>query len=115
MAGTSACPAGGSWGGSDARIMASRAPDATTRVTMQTAGARRRTSRLCPRPRHNEGHVDTAERYEQLIAYLSSRLPEPVEQHEHADGSLQFIAGDPAEVVVLLTDTSVIVSEFAAV
>ncbi|HEY7284666.1 MAG TPA: hypothetical protein VH497_04430 [Vicinamibacterales bacterium] len=59
--------------------------------------------------------MDTAERYEQLIAYLSSRLSEPVEQHEHADGSLQFIAGDPPEVVVLLTDTSVIVSEFSAV
>jgi hypothetical protein len=59
--------------------------------------------------------VDTAERFEQLIAYLSSRLTQPVEQHEHADGSLQFTAGDPPEVVVLLTDTSVIVSEFAAV
>ncbi len=58
--------------------------------------------------------MDTAERYEQLIAYLSSRLSEPVEQHEQADGSLQFIAGDPPEVVVVLTDTSVVVSEFAA-
>jgi hypothetical protein len=58
--------------------------------------------------------VDTAERYEQLIAYLSSRLTEPVDQHEYADGSLQFTAGDPPEVLVLLTDTSVIVSAFSA-
>jgi hypothetical protein len=59
--------------------------------------------------------VDTAERYEQLIAYLTSRLAEPVEQREHADGSLQFVAGDPPAVLVVLTDTSVIVSAFSAV
>ena len=59
--------------------------------------------------------MDTAERYEQLIAYLSSRLSEPLEQQEHADGSRQFIAGDPPEVVVVLTETSVIVSAFSAV
>lgn len=59
--------------------------------------------------------MDTAERYEQLIAYLSSRLVEPVEQREHADGSLEFIAGDPPAVLVVLTDTSVVVSAFSAV
>ena len=57
--------------------------------------------------------MDTPERYEQLIAYLDSQLPAPVEQHASDDGSLQFTGGDPPEVVALLTNTSVIVSEFA--
>jgi hypothetical protein len=53
------------------------------------------------------------ERYEQLIAYLGSNLPTPVDRQEAADGSIRFIGGEPAEVVVLLTDASVVVSEFA--
>ena len=57
--------------------------------------------------------MDTSERYEQLIAFLGSQLPEPVDQQPDVDGTLQFLAGDPPEVVVLLTGTSVIVSEFA--
>jgi hypothetical protein len=59
--------------------------------------------------------VDVPERFEQLIAYLNSRLPSPVEQQTADDGSLQFIGGDPPEVVVVLTETSLIVSEFAGV
>jgi hypothetical protein len=59
--------------------------------------------------------MDVSERYEQLIAYLGSQLPVPVEQHPSGDGALQFTGGDPPEVVALLTDTSVIVSEFAGV
>lgn len=55
------------------------------------------------------------ERYEQLIAFLESQLPSPVERQEDADGSLHFVAGEPHEVIVALTDTSVIVSEFAGV
>jgi hypothetical protein len=55
------------------------------------------------------------ERYEQLIAFLDSNLPSPVDRQEAADGSVQFTAGEPAEVVVWLTDTSVLVSEFAGV
>ena len=57
--------------------------------------------------------MDAPERYEQLIAFLDSNLPSPVDRQEAADGSVQFIGGEPAEVVVSLTDTSVIVSEFS--
>jgi hypothetical protein len=57
--------------------------------------------------------MDAPERYEQLIAFLDSHLTG--ERHELADGSLQFVSGDPPEVVALLTETSVIVFEYAAV
>jgi hypothetical protein len=56
--------------------------------------------------------VSAPERYEQILAYLGSQLPLPVEQLETA-GDLQFTAGEPAEVVVRLTDSSIIVSEYA--
>ena len=59
--------------------------------------------------------MDIPERYEQLIAYLNSHLPEPVEQLDADDGALQFLAGDPPLVVAVLTDTSVMISEFAGV
>jgi hypothetical protein len=61
------------------------------------------------------GAMDGPERYEQLIAYLNSNLPRPVERQETDDGRIQFVAGEPAEVVAELTATSVIVSEFAGV
>jgi hypothetical protein len=57
--------------------------------------------------------MDAPERYEQLIAFLDSHLTG--ERHELADGTLQFIGGDPPEVVVLLTETSVMVFEYAVV
>src|SRR4029077_19634809 len=59
--------------------------------------------------------MDAPERYEQLIAVLDSNLPSPVDRQESADGSVQFTGGEPAEVVVSLTDTSVLVAEFAGV
>ena len=59
--------------------------------------------------------MDAPERYEQLMAFLDSNLPVPVDRQDAADGSAQFIAGEPAEVVVTLTDTSVIVCEFSGV
>src|SRR6266853_5339825 len=59
--------------------------------------------------------MDSPERYEQLIAYLGSQLPAPVEQRASDDESLQFIGGDPPEVIAVLTQTSVSVSEFAGV
>jgi hypothetical protein len=59
--------------------------------------------------------MNAPERYEQLIAFLDSNLPSPVDRQEAADGSVQFTSGEPAEVVVWLTDTSVLVSEFAGV
>lgn len=58
--------------------------------------------------------VHEPERYEQLIAFLDNNLPSPVEREELADGSIQFTGGDPHEVVARLTDTSVIVSTYAA-
>ena len=54
-----------------------------------------------------------SERFEQLIAYLGSNLPSPVEQQVDAEGSVQFIAGEPPEVVATLTSSSVEVSQFA--
>jgi hypothetical protein len=59
--------------------------------------------------------VDAPERFDQLIAFLESNLPAPVERQEAGDGSMHFTAGEPAEVVVALTDSSVVVSEFAGV
>src|SRR5437660_653122 len=56
---------------------------------------------------------DAPERYEQLIAFLGSNLPAPVERQEDVDGFLRFTGGDPPEVVVLLTQSSVVVAEFA--
>ncbi|HVH27393.1 MAG TPA: hypothetical protein VM818_11550 [Vicinamibacterales bacterium] len=58
---------------------------------------------------------DVPERYEQLIAFLGSNLPAPVERQEEIDGTLQFTGGDPPEVVVVLTESSVVVSEFVGV
>ena len=55
------------------------------------------------------------ERFEQLIAFLGSNLPAPVERQEDVDGSLRFTGGDPPEVVVVLTDSSVVVSQFSGV
>src|SRR5580765_6669115 len=59
--------------------------------------------------------MDAPERYEQLIAFLDTNLSAPVERQEAADGTVQFVGGEPADVVVSLTETSVIVSEFSGV
>jgi hypothetical protein len=59
--------------------------------------------------------MDAPERFEQLLAFLDTNLSTPVDRQESADGSVQFIGGEPADVVVALTETSVIVSEFAGV
>ncbi len=59
--------------------------------------------------------LDAPERYEQLIAFLSSNLPAPVDRQEDLDGSIRFTGGDPPEVVVVLTDSSVVVSQFSGV
>src|SRR5439155_20292066 len=59
--------------------------------------------------------MDVPERFEQLIAFLSSQLPAPVDQQSLADQSIQFTGGEPPAVVALLTNTSVVISEFAGV
>jgi hypothetical protein len=57
--------------------------------------------------------MDAPERFEQLIAFLTSHLEEPVEQQSGTDGSITFTSGVPGEVVVHLTENSVDVAEFA--
>jgi hypothetical protein len=59
--------------------------------------------------------VGDNERFEQLIAFLGSNLPTPVDEQAAGDGSILFTGGAPPEVVVHLTETSVIVSEYAGV
>jgi hypothetical protein len=54
-----------------------------------------------------------SERYEQLIAFLNTHLPAPIQQEELGDGSLVFTGGSPGEVVVRLTRTSVAVEQYA--
>ena len=56
--------------------------------------------------------MDASERYEQLIAFLSTHLPRPIEQDDH-NGILTMIGGSPGEVIARLTHTSVIVEEYA--
>ena len=58
---------------------------------------------------------DVPERYEQLIAFLGSNLPAPVERQEEVGGSIRFTGGDPPEVVVVLTESNVVVSQFSGV
>src|SRR6267378_387378 len=57
--------------------------------------------------------MDVSERFEQLIAFVSSQLPKPVEEQQGGDGSILFTGGEPPEVIVHLTDQTVVVSEFA--
>ena len=59
--------------------------------------------------------MDVPERFEQLIAFLGSQLPGPVDQQPANDGAIQFTGGDPVQVVALLTHHSVVISEFAGV
>jgi hypothetical protein len=55
------------------------------------------------------------ERFEQLIAFIGSQLPTPVDAQTAGDGSMIFIGGAPPEVVVQLAEWSVRVSEYAGV
>jgi hypothetical protein len=55
------------------------------------------------------------ERFEQLIAFIGSQLPAPVDEQTAGDGSMIFIGGAPPEVVVQLEESSVRVSEYAGV
>jgi hypothetical protein len=57
--------------------------------------------------------MDAPERYEQLIAFLGAHLTN--ERHELADGSLQFVGGDPPEVVALVEENSVAIYAYAGV
>ena len=52
------------------------------------------------------------ERFEQLIAFVGAQLPTPVEEHQADDGSFIFSGGDPAEVIVQVTESTVLVASF---
>jgi hypothetical protein len=49
-------------------------------------------------------------RFEQLIAFIGSQLPSPVDQYTADDDTLVITGGTPAEVIVHVTRTSVVVS-----
>jgi hypothetical protein len=57
--------------------------------------------------------VSDDERFEQLIAFLGSQLPQPVDSQTASDGAMVLTGGAPAEVVAHLTASSVTVSEYA--
>ena len=54
------------------------------------------------------------ERFEQLIAFVGAQLPTPVEEHQADDGSFIFSGGDPAEVIVQVTESTVLVAALVA-
>jgi hypothetical protein len=55
---------------------------------------------------------DGSERYDQLMAFLNSQLPKPVrEQHTDEDRCI-FTGGEPPEVIVHLTESTVLVAQF---
>jgi hypothetical protein len=61
--------------------------------------------------RDNEmADMDAPERFEQLIAFVGAQLPAPVEEHQTDDGSFIFTGGDPAEVIVQVTESTVLVA-----
>jgi hypothetical protein len=57
--------------------------------------------------------MDAPERFEQLIAFITSQLPRPVDEQQCGDGSILFTGGEPSQVIVHLTEHTVVVSEFA--
>jgi hypothetical protein len=56
--------------------------------------------------------ISPSEHYEQLLAYISTHMPRPFTQDD-MDGGVVFTGGSPGEVIVRLTQASVIVEEFA--
>ena len=56
--------------------------------------------------------MDNSERFEQLIAFVGAQLPKPVEEHQTDDGSFIFTGGEPAEVIVQVTESTVLVAAF---
>jgi hypothetical protein len=51
--------------------------------------------------------------WEELLASVKAAVPQPVREETAPDGSLFMTGGEPGEVVVRLTDSSVTVWEFA--
>src|SRR5215212_2855502 len=59
--------------------------------------------------------MDNSERFEQLIAFVGAQLPKPVQEHQTDDGSFIFTGGEPAEVIVQVTESTVLVAAFVAI
>jgi hypothetical protein len=57
--------------------------------------------------------MDVPERFEQLIAFLGSNLPQPVEQQDDGAGGIIFTGGSPGEVVAHLTELRLAIAEFS--
>jgi hypothetical protein len=57
--------------------------------------------------------VSLDERFEQLIAFLGSQLPAPVDQEQADEESMIFTGGTPPEVIVQLTKSHVTILEYA--
>jgi hypothetical protein len=51
--------------------------------------------------------------WEELVVSLTHELPQPVSQETGLDGTTVLVGGDPGEVMVRLTPSCVVVSEFA--
>lgn len=65
-----------------------------------------------PRACDNRPAVDAPERFEQLIAFLTANLPAPVDRQSTEDDGFIFTGGEPPEVIVHLTRSTVVVSEY---
>src|SRR5512132_2721204 len=48
-----------------------------------------------------------------MLAFALAQLTAPVEQHSDDDGAMVMTGGEPAEVIVRLTESEVTVAEFA--
>jgi hypothetical protein len=53
-------------------------------------------------------------KFEEWLAFVGAQLPQPVSQEQAPDGSTFLTGGDPGEVNVRLTRSSVTVWEYAA-
>jgi hypothetical protein len=54
-----------------------------------------------------------SQKLEEWQAFIAAHLSEPVEQEERADGATYFTGGNPAEVTVRLSRSSITVWEYA--
>jgi len=50
---------------------------------------------------------------DEWIAFVSTHLPEPVSREEAADGTICFTGGDPGEVIVTVSPSTIAVLEYA--
>jgi hypothetical protein len=50
--------------------------------------------------------------WEDWLAFFAARLPEPVTREDAEDGTVTYLAGDPGEVIVQLSQRAIAVSEF---